>query len=336
MRKLQIISVSHHHTTATQRIQLGMDQGRWQQLLTYIKYELHAEGVVRLATCNRIEIYCEASTDIRQQVADRWLALAGDIDTITTQVFKTYLGSAIAVRYLLQLSIGMKSAIYGDDQILSQLKKSFEQSRAAGQLSTLLERAYQTVMRFHKQICRETAFKSQTVSLAYQALKSLTTHYGKTDLATKSVLIIGAGDMAAQVVKYQSKFRFGSIAIANRTARKATTLVHGKAIAVVDYAALAGQHYDIVISCTDQGHSIASHLVGLHYYIDLSIASATYSSIGHTSLMLESIQQLIDRQNQKRMSCIGVVKRYLGDHVQVFTEWLVKWESRRWRVDARL
>lgn len=329
MRKLQIISVSHHHTTATQRIQLGMDQGRWQQLLTYIKYELHAEGVVRLATCNRIEIYCEASTDIRQQVADRWLALAGDIDTITTQVFKTYLGSAIAVRYLLQLSIGMKSAIYGDDQILSQLKKSFEQSRAAGQLSTLLERAYQTVMRFHKQICRETAFKSQTVSLAYQALKSLTTHYGKTDLASKTVLIIGAGDMAAQVVKYQSKFKFRAVTITNRTVAKAHVLVEGKSITVADYQKVNSTRYDIIISCTDQGRILVDTMGPPEFYIDLSIASATHEPLGEHSIRLETIQQKIDTQNQTRMACIGVVKRYLGVHVEEFAQWLVKWEARQ-------
>ena len=329
MRKLQIISVNHRTHSQSQRVALNLSHEAWQELFAYMKYQLQVEGYVLLPTCNRVELYYEADRDVRFKIVRKWLELAGVEEQIQASTFRTYFGSSICMRYLLQLSVGLKSAVYGDDQILSQLKKAFEQSRSDSTMSTLLERSYQAVMRFHKQICKETPYRSQSVSLAYHGLKMIRNQVGKETLKSKSVLIIGAGDMAVQVLKNIDRFTFGSIAISNRTKSRAEQVTLGKDITVVPYESLQAENYDIVISCTDMGHDMVANHDSMSYYLDLSLMSANLGPMDCAHTYLSSLQSYINEQNESRLSCIGVVKRMLGEHCAEFSSWLFGWEERQ-------
>jgi len=171
MRQLFIISANHLSTSAQERLLLKLSDTQWDQLSTHMLQGLQVSGYVHLQTCNRIEIIYEHHTDVSDDIIGTWLSLI-DHKEIAEQHFDVCSGTDDCINYLLRLSLGFQSAIYGDDQILQQLKTAFEAARSDQRLSSLLERSYQSMMRTHKQVCRETDYKSQTVSLAYQALKA--------------------------------------------------------------------------------------------------------------------------------------------------------------------
>lgn len=329
MRSLQIISINHNSHSTQDRLAMDMSEDLWAELFAYMKYTLQVEGLVHLSTCNRIEIYYEADTDFRFQIIDKWMFLNELGNGAYSSNIKTYLGTDICIRYLLNLSMGFYSAIPGDDQIIAQLKKAFQFAHSIGNLSTLLERSFQAVMKCHKQICNDTDYRKQSVSLAYHSLKSIYNYISKDDLQTKKVLIIGAGDMAAQVVKYINRFSFMQIAICNRTRDKAEVLVTGHPIEVVDYATVDTSEFDIVISCINQGFDKINAASDLEYYIDLSLRSATIGEVEFPHILLPELQAYIKAENVKRFSSIGVVKRILGEHAIVFADWVMKWESRQ-------
>ena len=327
MTQLYIISVNHNNTSADQRLSLKLSDGQWEQLSTHMSNGLGARGMVLLQTCNRIEIIYENNTNENQDIIDTWVSIV-DHNEISEQQFDHYDGTENSINYILRTSLGFHSAIYGDDQILSQLKVAFESARSHKNLSSLLERAYQSMMRTHKQVCRETAYKSQTVSLAYQALKSVRNIAGASNLRNKNILIIGAGDMAKQVLKYIPKFTFNTVTITNRTASKASDLATQYDLQTVDYNTTWSDEYHIVISCVDQGQTRLSELKDMELYIDLSLSSTHVEDLHIPFVLLEDLQEIITAQNNRRMACIDQVEGIIKSNQSQFVDWYNRWLER--------
>ena len=329
MRKIQIVSINHTKANSDVRIRFDLAEEKWNEFILFLKHQLGVEGVVLLRTCNRVELYIDAMEDIRSEAIDKWKMLSGGADSSSKNAIESIIGFAPCISHLLQLSAGFKSAIYGDDQILSQLKKAFEEARNRKTMSTLLERSYQSIMQFHKRICKETDFRSHTVSLAYQALKSARLNLGRENLSSKRVLIIGAGDMAAQVVKYLPKFRYESVTITNRTVAKAQHLVQGKGISIIPLSELGEKDYDIIISCIDQGFGLISNWDPVEFYIDLSLHSAQIERVSVPHILLGELQNLINERNDDRMVSVDKVNTILTEKSEEFVQWCADWSKRQ-------
>jgi glutamyl-tRNA reductase len=329
MRKLQLLSIDHTSHSATERQAYALNPEEYDELSSYINHVLGVNGHVYLSTCNRIEIYYDAEEDHRDLIIKKWQSLSKTSDINFQKPISSYLGSDVCINHILQLSIGAKSAILGDDQILCQLKKAFESARTNGSMSTLLERAYQTLMRFHKRVCRDTVYRKVTVSLAYHSLKSIYQNISKNELKTKSVLIIGAGDMAAQIVKYLPKFQFESVSITNRTELKARRLINGKNINFLDYSSVDANEYDIIISCTDQGYGMIMNPSKLDFYIDLSLASSNIENLSCPGILLEELQNYITAQSTARLESLSEVSLIMAKYKEDYLAWLKHWSSRR-------
>ena len=328
MRQLFIISANHLSTSAQERLLLKLSDTQWDQLSTHMLQGLQVSGYVHLQTCNRIEIIYEHHTDVSDDIIGTWLSLI-DHKEIAEQHFDVCSGTDDCINYLLRLSLGFQSAIYGDDQILQQLKTAFEAARSDQRLSSLLERSYQSMMRTHKQVCRETDYKSQTVSLAYQALKAARNIIGKPNLKNKNLLIVGAGDMAKQILKYLPKFHFQSVTITNRTMSKAFRLAAENDINLVDYSHRLADKYEVVISCTDHGKSRLSELTHMELYVDLSLSSAHVEDLHIPYVLLDELQELIATQNDRRMACISQVTEIINSNQSHFIDWYNGWLERR-------
>jgi glutamyl-tRNA reductase len=328
MRKIQIISVNHQTHNSDDRIALNLTEEQWEQMFMFIKHNLGIEGYVHLCTCNRIELMYESADDHSEEIIGQWISKLNKSLKIERSTFQVFSSTHESIDHLLSLSIGFKSAIFGDDQILSQLKKAFEFSRNSNTLSTLLERAYQTIMRLHKSICRETDFKSNAVSLAYQALKSARLHFNSKNLQNKNALIIGAGDMAAQVVKYCPKFNFNSITITNRTQTKAENLVRKTSIEVISHQELDISQYDIIFSCTDTGYTLINDWSQIEYYVDLSLYSSQIEQVPVPNILLHQLQKLINKQNMARIESVDKVNSILEEKKSDYLAWCKSWRER--------
>ena len=328
MTQLFIISANHINTSSQERLMLRLTDTQWEQLTAHMEYGLGIVGDIRLQTCNRLEIIYEHHTNVSGDIVNTWLSLIDHIE-ISEQHFDTHVGTENCIAYLLDLSLGFHSALYGDDQILQQLKKAFESARSRNKLSSLLERAYQTMMRTHKQVCRSTDYKSQTVSLAYQALKATRKIIGKSELAKRNLLIVGAGDMANQVLKCLPKFQFNSVAISNRTESKAKGLAEKNNLKVVKYNQEWTNAYEVVISCTDHGLTRLSELRSMDLYVDLSLASAEIEDLHVPYVLLEELQGLISAQNNNRMACVPQVQKIIKDNKNQFLDWYNSWVERK-------
>lgn len=124
-----------------EREKLSLVRGQVQAMLPRIAEQTGCAAVL-LATCSRTELYLHAEGErALPDPAEALCRAAG----VAASAFVTRREGADAVRHLMHVAAGMQSQIFGDDQIVSQVKDAVALAREAkttdAVLDTLFRRA---------------------------------------------------------------------------------------------------------------------------------------------------------------------------------------------------
>jgi len=155
-----------------------------------------------------------------------------------------------AIKHLFSVASGLDSLVLGEPQILGQVKASYEHALAAGSAGHVLHRLYQCTFAAAKRARSETGIGKQAVNISSCAVELARHIFG--DLAGKTVLLMGAGEMAELAARHLRSNGCTDILVANRTLKRAQNLAlefEGHALTMdqlPDYLDAA----DIVLSST--------------------------------------------------------------------------------------
>lgn len=211
-----------------------------------------------LATCNRVEVYgvCEGTLDGAVKAVTECLAayhalspdrFAGVLYTLT---------GAEAVRHIFRVACSLDSLVVGEPQILGQVKTAFAAARAQSALGLLLGTLLEQALHVAKRVRSETGIASAAVSISSAAVELARKIFG--DLAGRSVLIIGAGEMAELALRHLLDDGVRSIIVANRSYDRALALAEQFQGRAVTFEGIRQQlvEADIVISSTSAPHYV--------------------------------------------------------------------------------
>ncbi len=217
-------------------------------------------GLFLLSTCNRTEIYFESLNTSSEALLDFFIDHKA-IGNAESQVPLFIYGNTTkeTVRHLLDVSSGLASSVLGDAEIIHQIKKAYQFSIWHKLQGSLLERAMQTVFKAHKRISNETKFRDGSTSLAYKTLKVVSDTFTKTQCKSKKILLIGTGEIATQLLKYNSKFNFNTIYIANRTLERAINLSTKYNCKTYEWQKVVNNEFDdfdVIISAVSNCHHL--------------------------------------------------------------------------------
>jgi glutamyl-tRNA reductase len=203
-----------------------------------------------LSTCNRVEILAVGEGEgARRKVLECWAGKCGrSCGELLPHVY-THEG-AEAVVHLFRVASGLDSLVLGEPQILGQLKdayrKALEEKASKAILNRLLHKAFMTA----KRVRTETGIASSAVSVSYAAVSLARRIFG--DLREKSVLVVGAGEMAELAAVHLAEGQGARLSFINRTHERAVVLAArfaGSAF-VFDDLPERLEKADIVISST--------------------------------------------------------------------------------------
>src|SRR3954453_16251605 len=195
--KLFAAGVSHKTAPVDLREQLAVQQSAIVDLAFVLKFFGHLDEIVLLSTCNRVEIYgtTRQATGHIKALLQLLCAEPRDLDS------HIYLyEDAAAVRHLLRVAAGLDSMVLGETEITGQIKNAYEIAREAGLTGRVLNRLFQRAFQATKEIRTRTAIGRGTVSIKSAAVELIEKAFGD-DLANKSVMVIGAGEMAERCVQ---------------------------------------------------------------------------------------------------------------------------------------
>lgn len=220
--------------------------------------EFPGSEAVLLSTCNRTELYAAGIDVAMSKRALIRMLLKGPAPQEFAAAEKHFYvkKDLIVAQHLLAVVAGLDSMVVGETEILGQVKQAYmlaEQAQTSGKaLAPLFQNAFRIAKRVHTEtdLCRgRVSVSSIAVEFAEKVFE---------DLASKTVMIVGAGETAELALKSLTERGAKDVLVLNRSHERALALAErygGRAIPydlLDDYLPRA----DIVISSTSAPHCV--------------------------------------------------------------------------------
>ncbi|MDW3220151.1 MAG: glutamyl-tRNA reductase [Acidimicrobiales bacterium] len=264
--------------------------------------------VVVLSTCNRIEVYAFAERfhggyqDVREFLA-RHAGLAPE--DVADHLYAHH--DTEAVRHLFSVAAGLDSAVVGEHEILGQVRDAWEQARVEGTVGSSLGTLFRHAVETGKRARTETSIGRGIASVS-QAAVALADERSN-GIAGRTVLVIGAGEMAEGTVKSLAKAGAADVLVANRTWDRAVSLAQAcggqavplaeleQALARVDVLVTTTGAQDLILDVADMSQLAVTRsqpLVIVDVAVPRDVDPAARQIRGITLLDMDDIGAFVD------------------------------------------
>lgn len=324
---LRAIAITHKVASLQIREKYSLSDLEVDQLYLKLSEVFGVEESMIVVTCNRVELYYFHDVDLNEDIIRLWSSLKGLAARNYFSSFIKYTGRD-AIEHLYRTSVGLESSVLGDIQIFGQIKQAYQKAVDVGQASTLLNRLMHKIFFCHKAVAQQTKLKSGAASISYNAVSML-----ETDLSVPkdaNILVIGTGQMGADVASHLSKKSYSNVSITNRTVDKASQLAERFGFEVIpftDHISLFG-NYDVIISTItcDQPVYTKSDLEGtcVKSVIDVSSPRSVSDEIQTLGIGLYNVDQLgkmVGDVLENRKQEIPKVEALIDESINEYTTW---------------
>lgn len=186
------------------------------------------DEAVIFSTCNRVEIVVVTrdleAARLRLRVCFGRELLRGDAPAppirLEDHLYEHL--DADAMRHVLRVASSLDSMVVGEPQILGQTKQAYQTAVDCGAAGPILGRLFQHAFATAKRVRSETRIAERPVSVARVAAELATQIF--EDLAQKTALLIGAGEMAELALSALRGAGLGALCVVNRSAERAAEL----------------------------------------------------------------------------------------------------------------
>jgi glutamyl-tRNA reductase len=295
---MSILLVGLNHKTApvAVREQLAFtDEACADGLRALVDGEVVREGLI-VSTCNRVEVLAATGNRDAQESAERVSQFLSESRCISLDVFSRHLYSHAddeAVRHIFRVASSLDSMVVGEPQVLGQVRRAYSLAVEAGTAGRVLNRLVHHALRVAKRVRTETGIAASAVSISYMAVELGRKVFGS--LAGRTVLLVGAGEMAELSARHLVGAGASRVMVANRTDETARKLAAEFGGESVDYARLTSHlsEADIVICSTGASDYVitpemAREAMGARrnrpaFFIDISVPRNIDPAIGQIS-----------------------------------------------------
>jgi len=152
-----------------------------------------------LQTCNRVEIFAVADEELDlQKIIGYW----GNHSSLTVEEFSKIVeivkGEEV-IQHLLKLVSGLDSLVIGEDQILGQVKRSYEFARSNNYLGGFLATIFEKSIKVGSKVRALTGINRGSVSVGSVAVNLAEETLNGLD--NKKILLVGSGEGASLIAK---------------------------------------------------------------------------------------------------------------------------------------
>lgn len=252
-----LLGVNHKTTPLEIREKLALAGGYEEPLRKLGSIDGVGEHYL-LSTCNRVEVLYTTGrpAETREKVLAFLFADAVPSQDLDKYVY--YYENEEAVEHLFLVASSLDSMIVGEAQILGQLKEAYRYATELKTSSLVLNKLLHKSFSVAKRVRTETQIGASAVSISYAAVELARKIFGKLD--NKSVMLVGAGEMAELAAEHLIGQGVANVVVANRTLERAVKLARrfkGQAVSLEELIDQLIQ-VDIIISSTGASGTILS------------------------------------------------------------------------------
>jgi len=332
---LLITGISHHTASLEIREKIAITRLDYDKRVNELLALDGVEEVVVVSTCNRTEVYSVGQKNSPSQIR-HWLKAKGGL-TDTEMNKHCYVHERQhAVHHLFRVAGGLDSLVLGESQIVGQLKEAWQMSNAAGGVGKVLDRLFQHAFATGKRIRSKTRIGDHPVSVAYTTVMLAKQIFG--DLASKTVILVGAGEMVELCGRHLHDKGLKSLIIANRSIERANELAEQfDALATpLDKLPEILHKADILISSTASlepvlhANSVKAALKQRRnqpmFLVDIAVPRDIHpdvSKLGNVYLYtIDDLQKVVDENLSKRTEAAEAASSDVDEAVDEFMRWL--------------
>jgi glutamyl-tRNA reductase len=335
--ELLLLGTSYKTAPLAIRERVALPEGRAEKFLRELAAHPEIRESVVLSTCNRTELYVVVSDPVEAEttVLGMFARQAGLrptelLDGIYAQ------RNCDAARHLYRVTSGLESMIVGEAEVQGQVKRAYEAALAARTTGPLTNKLFRAALATGKRVRTDTAIGAGGASVASVAVEAARGALG--ELASRHVLIIGAGETAELTARALSDQGVSTMFVANRRRDRAVTLAQrfgGETIAF-DGLAAELERADIVVSSTASPHAIveagelelvtaARHgrpLLLLDLAVPRDIDPDCGLLPGVTLVDIDGLQAQVTRTHDERRVEARRAEGIVEEEIQSFAGWL--------------
>jgi glutamyl-tRNA reductase len=334
--RVLIVGLNHKTAEVEVREKLAFDGPKLEQGLLKLRELPSVKEAVVLSTCNRVEMYAnvkdpdKASAEIKSFISEfhgiRPELLEGALYFHTDKD---------AVRHSFRVASSLDSMVVGEPQILGQLKDAFEFALQKKTTGVLLNKLMKKSISVAKRVRTETRIAENAVSISFAAVELAKKIF--TELERKSVMLLGAGEMAELAAKHLLNTGVRELFVANRTYERGCELAKDMGGTAVKYETFLDdmQHTDIVICSTgapnyvvtkEQMHDVMKARKQRQVFmIDISVPRNIDPAINEMPNVflydVDDLQGVVDENVLERKKEADKAEGIVEDEIETFLRW---------------
>jgi glutamyl-tRNA reductase len=218
-----VVGLNHNTADVEVREKLAFDGAKLEEGLRGLAGLPDVSEAVVLSTCNRVEIYANvrdvarASGEIKSFIS-AFHGIRGDL----LEGALYFREGKEGVTHAFRVASSLDSMVVGEPQILGQLKESFEFALSRKATGVLLNKLMKKAISVAKRVRTETRIAENAVSISFAAVELAKKIFA--DLQDKSVMLLGAGEMAELAAKHLLSCGVKEMVVANRTYERGCAL----------------------------------------------------------------------------------------------------------------
>jgi len=184
-----MVGIDFTRASIQEREPLALVRGQVVEWLPRLRAASGVTGCVLLATCNRTELYAHSdgsSLDLLSLLCDM-----ADADKNLYRAISVTRTDQDAVWHLLSVAAGLKSQIFGDEQIISQVREAWTLARDCHACDGVLDTLFRYAVSTGKRVRAEVKLVNVPTSAADTGVSRAVEQFGT--LQDKNAIVIGNG-----------------------------------------------------------------------------------------------------------------------------------------------
>lgn len=329
----KVVSLTYKSAPVEIRELFSLNEDGCKKLMSSIKEVTGIVEALVISTCNRTEVYYYSDIDQSKEIVHLLGIVKGIMDTSQAlPYFNSVTDHDQAIEHLFDVAVGLDAQVVGDMQITNQVKHAYQWSADEGLAGPFLHRLMHTIFFTNKKVVQETSFRDGAASVSYATVE-LTEELTST-LVNPTVLVIGLGEMGADVFKNLLDTQIPNILVTNRTLSKATELTEGTRAQVVPFenATQMISEADVIICSIAREEPFITkamvkdlHIMSFKYFIDISVPRSIEATVeeipGAIVYHIDNIQNRASEALEARINSIPKVKEIILASIEEFNSW---------------
>jgi len=322
--------IDHGTAPLAAREAYSITQARAAEVLRAMRASPGITGSALILTCNRTEAWISYEDGYSPDALALFIACLGEGAQAGLHLFHTLEGRA-AAEHIFEVAAGMQSMIFGETQILTQVKAAIALAREAGTAGPVLESLFNKAIEGAKKVASSVKLTKADASAAESLIATMAEYM---PIASSRCLVIGNGEMGRLAAGRLAE-EGALVRMTLRKYKKGESIIPSGCVPV-DYGSRIEEiaDADVVISATASPHYTvhAADIAAIpgmdgaggarRLFFDLAMPRDLEPAIADLAgAVLYDIDSLSGRDGLVDESAVEAARAILAEEEQEFASW---------------